>query len=263
MNIDRIRQVLKEKRAQHPELVDPLTWRSLQRICSREGIDLFVAPCPRPARLVQLRETWAIIVDSKLHVRHHASWGAHELGHLWLHVDPSAGGRHEACMNYSWDASTDPREDEADFLAHALIYGPRYFSNDKVAELVRACELNPDVSAVILEGDGRFRLPVVGESFCEDAFLSICGPRTPIGYDLIVDAALIPESDNRFDTKAVRVEVRGKRVGYLSRSMARRYRVRFGRRTVYCKAKIIGGWDRGGGDSGHFGVRLDLSSGVN
>lgn len=165
-------------------------------------------------------------------------------------------------MNYSFEASCDPREDEADFFAHALIYGPRYFSNDQVAELVRACELNPDLSAVYLEGDGRFRLPVVGESFCEDAFLAICGPRRPEGYELIVDAVLIPEQDNRHDTKAVRVEVKGKRVGYLSRSMARRYRMRFGRRTVYCRGKIIGGWDRGGGDSGHFGVRLDLSAGA-
>jgi hypothetical protein len=260
MNIELVREVLRQKRVEHPELVDPLTWRTLQRICRREDVELIVAPCPRPARLAQLDDGWSIIVDSKLHARHHTSWGAHELAHLWLHVDP-AGGRLEACMNYSWDASTDPREDEADFLAHALIYGPRYFSNDHVAALVKACQLDPDLSAVYLEGDGRFRLPVVGESFCEDAFLAICGRRRPEGYDLVVDAVLIPEQDNRHDTKAVRVEVKGKRVGYLSRSMARRYRMRFGRRTVYCRAKIIGGWDRGGGDSGHFGVRLDLTGG--
>lgn len=259
MNIDRIRQVLRDKRAQYPELVDPLTWRALQRICRGENVELIVAPCPRPARLVQLLESWAIIVDSKLHSRHHTSWAAHELAHLWLHVD-GAGGRIEACMNYSWDASTDPREDEADFLAHALIYGPRYFSNHAVAELVRACELNPDLSAVYLEGDGRFRLPVVGESFHEPAFIAICGPRRPEGYDLVVDAVLIPENDNRHDTKAVRVEIKGKKVGYLSRAMARRYRMRFARRTVHCRAKIIGGWDRGGSDTGHFGVRLDLSA---
>jgi hypothetical protein len=153
-----------------------------------------------------------------------------------------------------------PREDEADFFAHALIYGPRYFSNAKVAELVRASALNPDLSAVYLEGDGRFRLPVVGESFCEGAFLELCGPRRPEGYDVVVEAALIPENDNRHDPKAVRVEVMGKKVGYLSRSMARRFRMRFARRTVYCRAKIVGGWDRGGNDSGNFGVRLDLAA---
>jgi hypothetical protein len=259
MNIERVREVLRQKRVEHPELVDPLSWRTLQRICRREDVELIIAPCPRPARLAQLDDGWSIIVDSKLHARHHTSWGAHELAHLWLHVDPG-GGRLEACMNYSWDASTDPREDEADFLAHALIYGPRYFSNDHVASLVKACQLDPDLSAVYLEGDGRFRLPVVGESFCEDAFLAICGPRRPEGYELLVDAVLVPEQDNRHDTKAVRVEVKGKKVGYLSRSIARRYRMRFGRRTVYCRAKIIGGWDRGGNDTGHFGVRLDLGA---
>jgi hypothetical protein len=114
----------------------------------------------------------------------------------------------------------------------------------------------------VLEGDGRFRLPVVGESLYESAFLELVGPRRPEGYNVVVDAALIPENDNRHDPKAVRVEVRGKKVGYLSRSMARRFRMRFARRTVYCRAKIIGGWDRGGNDTGHFGVRLDLTAGA-
>jgi hypothetical protein len=181
--------------------------------------------------------------------------------HLWLHVDNSVLGRHEVCMNFTYPESADPREDEADFFAHALIYGPRYFSNEKVAELVRACHLNPDLSAVYLEGDGRFRMPVVGESFCEGAFLEICGPRRPEGYDVIVAAALIPENDNRHDPKAVRIEIEGKKVGYLSRSMARRYRMRFARRTVYCKARIVGGWDRGANDTGNFGVRLDITGG--
>jgi hypothetical protein len=262
MNIELIQRVLREKRSQHPELVDPLSWQSLRRITRREHVGLIVAPWSAPAGLVQFKGRWTIIIDSELSARHHSSYAAHELGHLWLHVDNSVLGRAEVCMNFTYPESQDPREDEADFFAHALIYGPRYFSNEKVAELVRACELHPDLSAVYLEGDGRFRMPVVGESFCEAAFLEICGPRTPLGYEKIVDAVLIPESENRHDTKAVRIEVAGKKVGYLSRSMARRYRQRYGRRTVYCRAKIIGGWDRGSGDSGNFGVRLDLSNGA-
>jgi hypothetical protein len=260
MNIDRIRQVLKDKRVQHPELVDPLSWRSLQRICRREDVELLVAPCPTPARLAHLADCWAIIVDSKLPARHHTSYAAHELAHLWLHVDDAIGGRVDVCMNFTFPDTADPREDEADFFAHAIIYGPRYFSNESVAALVRASELSPDLSAVYLEGDGRFRLPVAGASFHEAAFVEICGPRSPNGYEKIVDAALIPESDNRHDPKAVRVDVAGKTVGHLSRSMARRFRMRFGRRTGYCRAKIVGGWDRGGGDTGNFGVRLDLAA---
>lgn len=259
MNIERIQQTLKQKRQQHPELVDPLTWQSMRRILRREGVHVAIAPCPRPAMLAAFDNVWTIIVDSKLPSRHHTSYAAHELAHLWLHVDRDSESE-EVCFSFSYPESADPREDEADFLAHALIYGPRYFSNEKVAELVRACELKPDLSAVYLKGDGRFRMPVVGESFYEQAFLELCGPRTPLGYAKVVHAALIPETDNRHDTKAVRVEVEGKRVGYLSRSMARRYRQRFGRRTVYCRAKIIGGWDRGGDDTGNFGVRLDLAT---
>jgi hypothetical protein len=260
MNISLIQHVLRQKRLQHPELVDPLSWHSLQRICRREGIGLVVAPWPRPAGLVQFDGKWTVVIDSGQHPRHHTSYAAHEIGHLWCHVDQSHTDRADFCMNFTYPESADPREDEADFFAHALLYGPRYFSNEKVAELVRACELNPDLSAVYLEGDGRYRMPVVGESFCEENFVALCGPRRPGGYERFVDACLVPENDNRHDTKAVRVEITGKKVGYLSRSMARRYRQRFGRRTVYCRAKIIGGWDRGGNDTGNFGVRLDLTS---
>jgi hypothetical protein len=259
MNIELIQRVLREKRIEHPELVNPLSWPTLQRIVRREDIGLVVAPWARPAGLVQYDGRWTIVIDSRLYSRHHTSYGAHELGHLWLHVDTSPFARNDVCMNFSWDANSDPREDEADFFAHALIYGPRYFSNAKVAELVRASRITPDLSAIVLEGDGRFRLPVVGESFYERAFLELVGPRRPEGYNVVVDAALIPENDNHHDPKAVRVEISGKKVGYLSRSMARRFRMRFARRTVYCRAKIIGGWDRGGGDSGHYGVRLDLT----
>lgn len=52
-------------------------------------------------------------------------------------------------------------------------------------------------------------------------------------------------------------------VGYLSRKNAREYRKRLKKAgyqgiTATCFAIIVGGWDRGGGDRGHFGVKLDL-----
>ena len=66
------------------------------------------------------------------------------------------------------------------------------------------------------------------------------------------------------DPKAVRIEIEGETVGYLSRENARDYRdalrraghPRLARAT--CKANIRGGWDRGPDDRGHFGVWLDI-----
>jgi hypothetical protein len=61
----------------------------------------------------------------------------------------------------------------------------------------------------------------------------------------------------------VRVDIAGKTVGYLSRENARVYRDRMmdqGHPSIVtkCTATIRGGWDRGGGDIGYFGVWLDI-----
>ena len=72
--------------------------------------------------------------------------------------------------------------------------------------------------------------------------------------------SLVLEDNNRYDKKAVRVDIEGETVGYLSKENARKFRRKFSfkGKVFECDAIIIGGWDRGGGDTGHYGVRLDL-----
>lgn len=66
-----------------------------------------------------------------------------------------------------------------------------------------------------------------------------------------------------YDNKAIRVDIQGETVGYLSRELARNFRERMKEAghpglTARCSAIIVGGWDRGGGDIGYFGVKIDL-----
>lgn len=81
--------------------------------------------------------------------------------------------------------------------------------------------------------------------------------------EIKTDAQLIYEDENPYDSKAIRVDILGETVGYLSRENAREYRKElndagfYGRKAV-CKAKIVVDWDRGGGDKSNFGVYLDL-----
>ncbi len=76
------------------------------------------------------------------------------------------------------------------------------------------------------------------------------------------------EDDNPIDDQAVRVEIKGLRIGYLSREHARTYRSWFGlagaggQRRARCSALVRGGWDRGAGDTGDYGVSLDLPTDV-
>ncbi|MDO1560392.1 hypothetical protein Q0812_13235 [Brevundimonas sp. 2R-24] len=81
------------------------------------------------------------------------------------------------------------------------------------------------------------------------------------GHDLECQALLILEDYNAYDSNAVRVEIRGRKVGYLSREDAARLRAAIPadrrKAAVHCAAKINGGFDDDG-DLGHFGVRLGL-----
>ncbi len=117
--------------------------------------------------------------------------------------------------------------------------------------------------ADITNGPGTYSVDVVGESHYQEALESICGGRTENSQRLQVEAFLVPENDNPHDSNAVRIYIRDQTVGYLDRETARSFRermVEIGLTGVAtkCSAIIVGGWDRGGGDRGYFGVKLDL-----
>lgn len=114
-----------------------------------------------------------------------------------------------------------------------------------------------------LSGPSTYSLDIVGESKYQDALEQICGGRTENSANKVITAVLVLEDDNPYDNQAVRVDIEGHTVGHLSRENARQYRKRLAEAghpkvTATCSAKIVGGWDRGRGDHGHFGVKLDL-----
>ncbi len=119
---------------------------------------------------------------------------------------------------------------------------------------------------VFLQGDGLYACPTVGESNYQDALEAICGGRTEDAASHDCIAHLILEDSNPYDNQAVRVDIEGRTIGYLSREMARRFRISLRptgklRAVLTCNARIGGGWDRerrGKHSRGHFGVQLDL-----
>jgi hypothetical protein len=134
--------------------------------------------------------------------------------------------------------------------------GPR--PRDRVTA---AAGLDPP-TGVTLPGDEV--VEVVGESRHQDALLELTGGRRHYGgADVWTAAHLVPDPENPVDPAAVAVVIRGRRVGWLRRNDAADYRAlveatrtREGEAT--CVARIRGGWDRGGGDVGRFGVVLAL-----
>lgn len=114
-----------------------------------------------------------------------------------------------------------------------------------------------------LPGPGTYEFDIVGESKYQKTLESICGGRTEDGAELQTEAVLFLEDTNPHDNMAVRVDIEGQTVGYLSRKDARSYRKQLqhlghANITCSCNAMIVGGWERSRSDRGHFGVKLDL-----
>lgn len=114
-----------------------------------------------------------------------------------------------------------------------------------------------------LKGQGRVK-PATVRPY-QAARGEAAGVRTATGVNVGVLASLVPEPGNQHDKHAVRVVVGGQTVGYLSRLDARAYRLVIDKvaadgKVAYCNATIRGGWDRGNGDVGSYGIDLDLAA---
>ena len=114
-----------------------------------------------------------------------------------------------------------------------------------------------------LHGPGTFAVDVVGVSRRQSVLAAIVDRQSRRGRTVTIDAVLILEGSNPHDANAVRIEIEGELIGYLSRDNARRYRADLAaagqpHATVRCKARIVGGFETESGERAHFGVRLDL-----
>lgn len=117
----------------------------------------------------------------------------------------------------------------------------------------------------VLRAADEFAVNVAGESFYPESFAALCGSRSTESVNIEKRARLMLQDDNPHDKLAVRVTIDGYPVGHLSREHARAFRraVRYGELSKYevfeCAAIICGGWDRGDGNAGNYGVRLALN----
>lgn len=112
----------------------------------------------------------------------------------------------------------------------------------------------------------QFDFEVVGESYYQPALAKLATDHatTSAGADEIkpLTAHLIPDDYNEYDDKAVRVEINGLHIGYLSREDARSFRRRLGAKKLTgqittCGAIITGGHIKDG-KTMSYGAALDI-----
>ncbi len=107
---------------------------------------------------------------------------------------------------------------------------------------------------------------VVGESNYQPALVAAGGGLTPDGVAQPNQMALLyPEPTNPYDRNAIAIKVGTGTVGYLSRADALAYQpaVQWAQRQgryLAVKARLTGGWDRGGQDKGSVGCVLHLGT---
>lgn len=108
-----------------------------------------------------------------------------------------------------------------------------------------------------LPRSGSYNFDIVGEAAYQNALDQLAGGKTDAGVHVKKWATLIMEKNNPFDPNAVRVDIEGQTVGYLSRHHATRFRKTINRSNCVAPALITGGWKRSGGQ-GHYGVKLNF-----
>ncbi len=115
----------------------------------------------------------------------------------------------------------------------------------------------------IIGGDSFFTFEVAGASFYQDALEMIVGGRKDASVYFRTIALLSSEPDNEHDKNAIAVRINGMTVAHIKREHNILLREQLSEigicGDVQCRAMIAGGWDRGSGNRGNFGVRLDLA----
>jgi len=104
---------------------------------------------------------------------------------------------------------------------------------------------------------GAYNFDIVGEASYQNALDQLAGGKTEAGVTVQKMATLIMEKNNPFDPNAVRVDIEGHNVGYLSRTHAARFRKTINRSNCVAPALITGGWKRAG-SQGNYGVKLNF-----
>jgi hypothetical protein len=130
---------------------------------------------------------------------------------------------------------------------------------EDIVELVPVQGLSPVPAA--LKGNGAYAVPVLGEVHVGRILANVCHDKLPpVGQDKVVSAVVRIEDTNR-DSRAVSVEIAGRKVGHLSRADARALRRRVGRDSekFKCRAAIHAGWECG---RVQYDLRLDVNLGA-
>ena len=125
--------------------------------------------------------------------------------------------------------------------------------------------LSQKQEVVYFQGSGTYEMEISGEESYQAELEELCGPRQTDGVRQLEVARLVLDERRAYHTNknVVRVEIRGKQVGYLSLEATIQYRRYLGAKGLpgargQCPAVIWGGWVTPDGSIGPYYVSLDM-----
>jgi hypothetical protein len=126
--LDLARKLVERKRAEHPELREPLTWSACLAVLDREGVELLRTRLSAGAlgRTLQLGGHIGILLAEDCPPHLELEVLAHELAHAWLHCPDQALTqrlREEAERYPDGGTLREQCEFEADMVAERLLRG--------------------------------------------------------------------------------------------------------------------------------------------
>jgi hypothetical protein len=169
---------------------------------------------------------------------------------------PSKQGRSEGTTRQ--EAGSRPRQQQADERPYTL----RRDADAKPQQRQASAGAQLMASAHHWDNDGYRDVAIVGESNYQHHLKQVVGTPDDNGVAVSCVAFLIPEPTNQYDANAVRIDINGGTVGYLSKSDAVKFHRRLKREELTgaitsCPAMIFGGKQASGART-PYGVWLEM-----
>lgn len=107
------------------------------------------------------------------------------------------------------------------------------------------------------QGNISYNYNIVGEQSYQQNLRKIAGPKKEVSKFFECTAKVTSEPSNKYDKNAIKVEINGLQVGYISKAEAQKLAGKNINKMV--SAVIDGGWDDGDSE-GSYGVKLAINN---
>lgn len=144
-------------------------------------------------------------------------------------------------------------------LFSVLIYGNRY--RKKTDSTLQNFSNTPLLDEAVTVTGNTTEIEIAGESYYQEALVNIFGAYHQESQEIECEAKLVRDSRNSHDKNAIKCFINNLHVGFVNREDAEEIAYSMDKRNLSIfkvSATVRGGWKRGKGDQGMYGVVVNV-----